>query len=170
MLLGYKNPKTWERRTCEACKQEFWFRRCYAKRPGRPGSFCSFRCHGGTRTGERNPNAGPLVQYGSKVVQSARTLRSCRRRRKAALDKLARIYGRMACINCQCDHYPALQVNHLKEFGTKQSGTYLWQRVMDCPDVDIKTTFDIRCVLCNWLHFVERKHNITYGIIWKGSR
>lgn len=69
------------------------------------------------------------------------------------------------CVNCGCDDIRILEINHKNgrpkgsykdsKESSKHHGSRLWWAIA-CGDLDVEE-FDVRCRLCNILHFVERK-------------
>jgi hypothetical protein len=158
-----------ELRVCIVCNKAFWFRLCYAKRKHRTGICCSSACRKKFHVGVENPNAGPLVLYGSKRVQHERQLRVCAKIRHDALIKIARVHNKgIECFSCRCAVYDALQINHIhgviKSQRKKEMGSRLGRLVLRVSDEEARQQFDIRCPVCNWAHFIERKFGIIYEI------
>lgn len=159
-----------ELRTCKTCHKEFWFRLCYAKRLG-AGKYCSAPCRNLAFTGSGNPRAGKYAEYGSKRSEHLRQLANYQRYKLQALEKLARLYNsRVQCRNCECDHLPLLQINHLQRRQIKnETGAKLWRLILRLSDEEAKQRFDIRCQICNWLYSLEERHAVKYDILWRGK-
>jgi hypothetical protein len=160
-----------EQRVCVICGGLFWFRLCYAKRPWKAGQFCSAECRNRFQVGANNPNAGPNVHNGEKVVQFVRQQRLGAQYRKSAYEKIIKVHNKpsIACFGCGCSVYAALQINHIhgvaKERRKKEMGANLSRLVLALADSEVKNLFDIRCVVCNWAHHIEQKFGIKYQII-----
>lgn len=162
--------RAWSERTCLVCKKPFMLRDCYAKRPG-AGKYCSMPCRHLAYAGPGNPHASRYAVYGSKRSQHLRQLDNYQRYKLEALEKLARLWStRVQCINCECDHFPLLQVNHLQKREVKnETGAKLWRLVIRLSDEETKRRFDIRCQVCNWLYTIEQRHAVRYDILWRGK-
>lgn len=172
-VLGVKAaPKKQEQRHCKQCGKGFWFRMCYAKRPGSPGSFCSNSCRASARYYfGGNPQPRGDGSYGTKRKQHAKQLERYQLARTQALEKLGRLWQTaVACINCGCDYLPVLQVNHRSVFKSRQCGAPLWRKVIKMPDVEVKEAFDIRCQVCNWAYHHQKENGLMYQILWKGRQ
>lgn len=158
------------KKICETCSKIFEVRNCYLKRLYKNGRFCSNKCRNIGFIGTGNPKASKYAIYGSKVSKHKRHLAYYQRSRQQALEKLARVWNTtLVCSQCACSIQSVLQVNHLQDFKTKQSGAKLWRLVLSLPDLEAKERFDIRCSLCNWKHFLERKYSVQYNIEWRGE-
>lgn len=159
-----------EQRKCETCKKKFWFRLCYAKRPHNAGRFCSLACKFKASFGSGNPRwrgGGGHSTYGNKKVQHARQLAYYQRLRQRALEHIATTWGRdIQCFHCGCRQIKVLQVNHIKDKGSRESGNRLWHIVLRSRNTK---KYDIRCIVCNWAHMVERDFGIVYQIRVRGE-
>lgn len=156
-----------ENRTCKCCGKIFSFFTCYAKRPGNPGSFCSKECRGKSQYGKNNPNISELSEeLGVAQAKSYKQKQRYLNIRRQTIDLLSPD-GRRCC-NCGCDNFELLQINHIYGGGSsrKESGVMLWRMVLKLAE-EAKKYFDVRCVLCNWLYALQKKHETKYEIVWK---
>ena len=154
-------------RTCEVCTKEFEIRDCYLKRTRyKNGRFCSPACRQEGFKGTGNPRASEYAVYGSKKSENLRHLAYYQRVRLKALARLGN-----KCVNCGCDELSALQVNHLKDFSTNQSGAVLWRHILKISEEELRAGFDLRCELCNWHFFMQQKYpNLSYSVEWRGRK
>lgn len=148
-------------RRCEICGKDFWFRNCHAKRPGRPGRFCSNACRAKGQYGHGNPN---ITELGIKYGPVAAKLYGAKLRygmfRRMALEKLS---GKPpVCARCGCDDYRILEVNHRngvsRERRHRENGVILWRMVLKTENSE--KYFNVLCKVCNQADYVERAFGI----------
>lgn len=150
-----------EKRICAHCGKEFKFLLCYAKRPGKPGTYCSRECRFVNQYGNNNPNISELArEMGVKAAKQYKQKEKHLALRKQVIDLLSPL-GRH-CSQCECDELTLLQINHLHGGGyaRKESGVRLWRLVLKLKD-EAKKYFDVRCALCNWLYALEKKEQLN---------
>ncbi len=101
-------------------------------------------------------NRDKAIEYGRKY------------NRKIKMMALSMISKKIECINCGCDDIRLLEVNHINGGGTKESkilgaGCSLWLKIISGKR---KTDdLDIRCKVCNTIHYVNLKYGNTQHII-----
>lgn len=164
-----KNYKCREVRTCEYCGCKFYFRTCYAKRPGTPGRFCSRPCRSSSLYGKGNPNITTLAcQVGTKEAKKInRSIKSVQLRMSA----LVLLNPALVCENCGCDTLEFLQVNHrngiTRERRQHEMGVRLWKIVIGLGADSVKY-FNVLCGLCNWLEFYTRRgYAGNHRVVWR---
>lgn len=158
-----------EQRICKTCGKKFWFRLCYAKRPGKPGTYCSNSCRAKQLYGQYNPNISEL----GKVIgpKAAKGYRYKERQQAIRLEAITLLRPELTCCICGCDRYEMLEINHIfgkTEERKTESGYRLWQLVIKLKE-KAKEQFDVRCSICNWLNWIERKFMLNgteYTIVW----
>lgn len=166
-------------RVCEICRKVFTIPRTYASRPHKAGRFCSTQCKRRAYVGRGNPNAKWMKEHPEDIdralyKQTAQQRYDTRVRREA-LSKIAKAHNleEIRCMNCNCNIYSLLAVNHINGGGsrTKESGRVLWRKVRQLSIEDVKASFDILCEPCNWLHSVKQRYGETgHKIAWEVVR
>lgn len=158
-------------KVCEQCSKSFWIYTCYLKRPTKQGRFCSNICRNKGQFGNGNPNTSELSKIiGPKAAREYKYKEAYAVLRKQALEIISN-NGKIVCVKCNCDYLPLLQVNHINGGGNrrKESGTTLWRMVIKLG-TEAKKYFDIRCGVCNWVYFIERRHpEIKYEVKFEQS-
>jgi hypothetical protein len=86
--------------------------------------------------------------------------------RERALIKL----GELKCVNCGCDVYELLEINHKngggrKEHAEKSYQKFLYDIIFERVNI---SDYEITCRLCNTLHYIESILNIKgHCVTWK---
>lgn len=87
--------------------------------------------------------------------------------------KAMKLCGGAKCVNCGCKNIDLLEFNYKKGGHSKlvknnklPVGGFLHTKLVN-GEVN-KNLFDIRCKMCNLLHYLELKYHISYKITYLG--
>lgn len=88
--------------------------------------------------------------------------------RERAMERL----GGKSCVNCKCDDFPILEINHIYGGGRASMKTtqnrQLYRAIVN-DKVDL-SDYNVLCRVCNALHYVQDVLGIKgHQVVWRGS-
>ena len=88
--------------------------------------------------------------------------------REKAMERL----GGKQCVNCNCDVFSVLEINHINGGGRKALKTtqnrQLYRAIMN-DKVDV-SEYNVLCRICNALHYVQEVLGVTgHKVLWRDS-
>ena len=88
--------------------------------------------------------------------------------RERAMERL----GGKRCVNCNCDEFPILEINHITGGGRKALKTtqnrQLYRAIMN--DKVNLSEYNVLCRICNALHYVQEILGVKgHQVLWRDS-
>ena len=88
--------------------------------------------------------------------------------RERAMENL----GGAKCVNCGCDEFSILEINHIRGGGRKElkasQNRQLYRAIMN-DKVDL-SDYNVLCRVCNALHYVQDILGVSgHTVLWRGS-
>lgn len=108
--------------------------------------------------------AGRTASCGSEKCEKEILRLSQEKHRIKRKDKVFQLLGGPSCVYCGCDNMQALEINHKKDFGTREHGTKLLNDI--CSGRKKKEDFEIVCRVCNALHYMKMKGIKGWKVTW----
>ncbi len=109
----------------------------------------------------------------SGIVDEAEERRKWREQHRRLREKAIEILGGTRCVNCGCDEFSLLEINHVMGGGrVEQKIKSPRQLCRDIVKAKVDSSaYNILCRVCNALHYVQNILGVNgHKVSWKGGR